>query len=158
MCSILPEDKQGPVLDDIRKISKERRRHRSMARITAATVCPSASDGLTGVYRSLSELSTTVTAVSGGESGQTADRLWAGATSGSSLMATVRTARRKQSMSATVVYNPAFYDAPVTVVPVATSNPAGQPYLRMTPENGFSLHQKPSDAADPETQLQTPSN
>lgn len=149
MCSVLPEDKQGPVLDDIRKISKERRRHRTMARITTSTVCPSGSDSLTGVYRSLSELSTTATAIAGGESSQKVDRLWTGTDSGGSLMATVRTARRKQSMSATVVYNPAFYDALVTVVPVAANNPAGQPYLCMTPENGFSLHQQQSDATDP---------
>lgn len=67
MCSVLPEDKQGPVLDDIRKISKERRRLQwpGAARIASSAVRSDASptaDGLTGVYRSTSELSATVAA------------------------------------------------------------------------------------------------
>lgn len=153
MCSVLPEDKQGPVLDDIRKISKERRRHWGTARITAATVCPTAADGLTGVYRSTSELSEAITTSVHDESG--GDRVVnvqcgpADVDGGHSLMATVRAARRRQSVSATVVYNPAFYDAPVASngrsAVTAVSNPAGQPYLRMTPENGFSLHQLPAE-------------
>lgn len=134
MCSVLPEDKQGPVLDDIRKISKDRRRYRGAARITTAD------DGLIGVYRSMSELSVepaVVTTVAD-EDGANRSR------PGSSLMATVRAARRRQSMSTTVVYNPAFYEAPVAQ-PSADrlhDNPAGQPYLRMTAENGFSLHRE----------------
>lgn len=161
MCSVLPEDKQGPVLDDIRKISKERRRRcrrqwrqqpdgrRGAARIAAASsACPSAADGLTGVYRSTSELSapTAATAAAVAAVAETV------ADDAGSLMATVRAARRKQCMSATVVYNPAFYDPPPGVaVPIdkpPVDNPAGQPYLRMTADNGFSLHQlRPADRA-----------
>lgn len=149
---MLPEDKQGPVLDDIRKISKERRRHWGTARIMAANVCPSAADGLTGVYRSTSELSEAITTSVNDES--SGDRLAnvqprPADVDGGSLMATVRAARRRQSMSATVVYNPAFYDAPIASngrsTVTAVSNPAGQPYLRMTPENGFSLYQLPAE-------------
>ncbi|XP_025405104.1 uncharacterized protein LOC112679494 [Sipha flava] len=149
MCAVLPEDKQGPVLDDIRKISKERRRrHRGTTRIVASAVRRSPDDGLMGVYRSTSELS-----MDGGQ--PTTDRFAAGPVDGTgSLMATVRAARRKQSMSASVVYNPAFYDAPVAYA--ATDNPAGQPYLCMTPENGFSLHGRPPRhhrRSEPTTQL-----
>lgn len=163
MCSVLPEDKQGPVLEDIRKISKERRRQRDgtvrvisapAVGLTAAT----AVDGLTGVYRSTSELScctVTAAAAAAGEHGS-GDHPPSCPTAGAgSLMATVRAARRKQSMSATtVVYNPAFYDAPVSYASpdersaTAANNPAGQPYLRMTPENGFSLHPVWRSAAD----------
>lgn len=158
MCSILPEDKQGPVLDDIRKISKERRRQRGDRTIvTAATVARSPADGLVGVYRSTSELSVAPI--------RTADECTAGngglkVATGGDLMATVRAARRKQSVSATVVYNPAFFEAPTAAyarptitTPAATpsrqplaatvTNPARQPYLHMTPENGFSLRQQP---------------
>lgn len=183
MCSVLPEDKQGPVLDDIRKISKERRRLQwpgGGARVTeAAASSPSnawrsdaspTAGGLIGVYRSTSELRS--------EPPWTADdRDVVGGcvplrtASGGGLMATVRAARRKQSMSSAVVYNPAFYDAPVTAASgpasaAAARNPAGQPYLCMTPDNGFSLrHQPPHahrhddhrhrehDSADPTTQL-----
>lgn len=166
MCSVLPEDKQGPVLDDIRKISKERRRHRGTTRIVASAVRRSPDDGLTGVYRSTSELF--VDSGGGGGTETMADRFPANTAGGAtgSLMATVRAARRKQSMSATVVYNPAFYDAPVayasangppaTAVTGAADNPAGQPYLRMTPENGFSLHSRPpkhQGRSEPTTQL-----
>lgn len=157
MCSVLPEDKQGPVLDDIRKISKERRRrHRGTTRIVASAVHRSPDDGLVGVYRSTSELS-----VDGGQ--PTADRFPASAADGScTLMATVRAARRKQSMSTAVVYNPAFYDAPVDAYatangpPATVDNPAGQPYLRMTSENGFTLHNRQprhQRRSEPTTQL-----
>lgn len=164
MCSALPEDKQGPVLDDIRKISKERRRRcrrqwrqqpdgqRGAARIAAASgACPSAADGLTGVYRSTSELSAPAAAVAETVAETVAD-------DAGSLMATVRAARRKQCMSATVVYNPAFYDPPADVAvatgrPPAVDNPAGQPYLRMTADNGFSLGPADRDGPRRTTQL-----
>lgn len=159
MCSVLPEDKQGPVLDDIRKISKERRRRCrrqwrqqpdgqwGAARITpASSACPSAAYGLTGVYRSTSELSASATTAVATVAETVVDDACAG-----SLMATVRAARRKQCMSATVVYNPAFYDPPPVAVSInkpSVGNPAGQPYLRMTADNGFSLHQlRPADRA-----------
>lgn len=154
MCSVLPEDKQGPVLDDIRKISKERRRQRGAAPPTfAPTICHgrSTADGLTGVYRSTSELSVHVEAPTTEQGGgpRTANT--------GSLMATVRAARRRQSMSATVVYNPAFYDAPdsppVATAAAAATNPAGQPYLRMTPENGFRLHSRRRPSPGPDAQL-----
>ncbi|XP_025191910.1 uncharacterized protein LOC112592137 [Melanaphis sacchari] len=159
MCSVLPEDKQGPVLDDIRKISKERWRQRGAAPMTSASTAMarhgrSATDGLTGVYRSTSELSyvlVTAPTADDGDGRRASGRRTADA---GTLMATVRAARRRQSMSATVVYNPAFYDAPDSP-PVATPpaiNPAGQPYLRMTPENGFSLHSEQRSSPDPEAQ------
>lgn len=146
MCSILPEDKQGPVLDDIRKISKERRRHRvsggdrTPSTTGGAQLARWPADGLNGVYRSTSELSATA-----GD-----DRVDCGSppvaiVGCDGLMATVRATRRKQSITATVVYNPAFYDAPVAyAAPHRTqaANPARQPYLRMTPDNGFSLQQR----------------
>ncbi|XP_060838676.1 uncharacterized protein LOC132920361 isoform X3 [Rhopalosiphum padi] len=158
MCSVLPEDKQGPVLDDIRKISKERRRQRGAAPAFASSAMAvsrgqSPADGLVGVYRSTSELSYACepapTADEGDGLGSSGRRTAADA---GTLMATVRAARRRQSMSATVVYNPAFYDAPDSA-PAATSpaiNPAGQPYLRMTPENGFSLHSERRPSPGPE--------
>lgn len=167
MCSVLPEDKQGPVLDDIRKISKERRRRcrrqwrqqpdgqRGAARITAASgACPSAADGLTGVYRSMSELSAPAAAAAA-VAETVAETV---ADDADSLMATVRAARRKQCMSATVVYNPAFYDPPPDVAvptgrPPAVDNPAGQPYLRMTADNGFSLGPADRDGPRRTTQL-----
>ncbi|XP_026811347.1 uncharacterized protein LOC113552700 [Rhopalosiphum maidis] len=158
MCSVLPEDKQGPVLDDIRKISKERRRQRGAAPAFASSAMAasrgrSPADGLVGVYRSTSELSYACepapTADEGDGRGSSGPRTAADA---ATLMATVRAARRRQSMSATVVYNPAFYDAPDSA-PAATTpaiNPAGQPYLRMTPENGFSLHSERRPSPGPE--------
>jgi len=167
MCSALPEDKRGSVLDDIRKISKERRRRRWQRtdvspRITTRPSAATSDDAPTGVYRSTSELSA-VSATCGDETAASRDFLWTGDTFRDNLMATVRTARRKQSVSATVVYNPAFYDAPVPYVSSsnrsAAANPARQPYLRMTPDNGFSLHQqqqrRQSDACTdrPTTQL-----
>lgn len=171
MCSVLPEDKQGPVLDDIRKISKERRRHRGTTRIVASAVRRRSPDdddngGLAGVYRSTSELF--VDGGCGGRVLETAADRFPAVTAGSTLMATVRAARRKQSMSATVVYNPAFYDAPVAYAPAngpppaaaaatgVADNPAGQLYLRMTPENGFSLQSRPprhQRRSEPTTQL-----
>ncbi|XP_050053254.1 uncharacterized protein LOC114126372 isoform X1 [Aphis gossypii] len=140
MCSVLPEDKQGPVLDDIRKISKERRRQRVAAPTSAATALRgrSPTDQLTGVYRSTSELSyAPAPAADEGDGHRASGPRTADA---GTLMATVRAARRRQSMSATVVYNPAFYEPPQPVAALPAINPAGQPYLRMTPENGFSLH------------------
>lgn len=156
MCSVLPEDKQGPVLDDIRKISKERRRHRPdadrMNRTAAVRSSAVTEGGLTGVYKSTSELSVVATCTDGSGNGQqqqqqqTTDfRL---STVGG-LMATVRAARRKHSMSATVVYNPAFYDAPVSydspnrpsVHSTVVNDPAYQPYLCMTTENGYNPYQ-----------------
>jgi len=153
MCAVLPEDKQGPVLDDIRKISKERRRQRGAAPISASTAgCYGQSapaDGLTGVYRSTSELSYVAPTTDEGN-GHGADVLRKADTG--TLMATVRAARRRQSMSATVVYNPAFYDAPDSspVVTLPADNPAGQPYLHMTPENGFSLRSRQRPYPDPD--------
>lgn len=144
MCSVLPEDKQGPVLDDIRKISKERRRQRVAAPMSAAASTATAlrgrspTDQLTGVYRSTSELSYAPTpAADEGDGHRASGPRTADA---GTLMATVRAARRRQSMSATVVYNPAFYEPPQPVATLPAINPSGQPYLRMTPENGFSLH------------------
>lgn len=165
MCSVLPEDKQGPVLDDIRKISKETRRQWCAAtRITAASAArPSAADvGLAGVYRSISELSPVPAAAHTTSADDDVHFPPASMSLAGSLLATVRAARSRQSMSATVVYNPAFYDAPVAYVApnselrlsTAANNPARQPYLYMTPENGFSLQRPPSPAdVEPTTQL-----
>lgn len=158
MCAVLPEDKQGPVLDDIRKISKERRRQRgaTTTMLTSATDRHdrSPTDGLNGVYRSTSELSyACVAAPTTAEGDGHGAGVLRKADMGT-LIATVRAARRRQSMSATVVYNPAFYDAPDSP-PVATSpaiNPAGQPYLHMTPENGFSLRSRQLPSPDPDAQ------
>lgn len=153
MCSVLPEDKQGPVLDDIRKISKERRRQRVAAPMSAASTATalrgrSPTDQLTGVYRSTSELSyAPAPAADEGDGHRASGSRTADA---GTLMATVRAARRRQSMSATVVHNPAFYEPPPQpVVNLPAINPAGQPYLRMTPENGFSLH-----GGNPDPELQ----
>ncbi|XP_050432167.1 uncharacterized protein LOC126840459 isoform X2 [Adelges cooleyi] len=137
MCSILPEDKQGPVLDDIRKISKERRRERrdlSMVKDVQTT----------GVYRSMSELSLTPNTLERVPSAMPLRTI------STSLISTVRVARRKQS-NVTTVYNPAFYDAPVAYAHTDATNAAAgrfqnplcQPYLRMTHNNGFSLSSDP---------------
>ncbi|XP_060862312.1 uncharacterized protein LOC132939253 isoform X1 [Metopolophium dirhodum] len=158
MCAVLPEDKQGPVLDDIRKISKERRRQRGAASMLASAAAghgqSAPADGLTGVYRSTSELSyaCAMAPTTDEGSGHGAGVLRKADTG--TLMATVRAARRRQSMSATVVYNPAFYDAPEspTAATLPAINPAGQPYLHMTPENGFSLHSRQRPYPDPDVQ------
>lgn len=149
MCSVLPEDKQGPVLDDIRKISKERRRQRVAAPMSAATALRgrSPTDQLTGVYRSTCELS--YAPAPAADEGDCQNASGPRTADAGTLMATVRAARRRQSMSATVVYNPAFYEPPQPVATLPAINPAGQPYLRMTPENGFSLH---GGNPDPEPQ------
>lgn len=154
MCSVLPEDKQGPVLDDIRKISKERRRQRVAAPMSAASTATalrgrSPTDQLTGVYRSTSELSYAPTPAPAADEGDGHKASGPRTADAGTLMATVRAARRRQSMSATVVYNPAFYEPPQPVATLPAINPAGQPYLRMTPENGFSLH---GGNPDPEPQ------
>lgn len=164
MCSVLPEDKQGPVLDNIRKMSKERRGRRvghvdtsngwsgASRMVTAST----ADRGLNGVYRSMSELDAVGEAVlADNVYGDRPTTRIVGSVTGS-LMATVRAARRKQSMSAAVVYNPAFYDAPYIApnwppvgdglqsTAACTDNPMDQPYLCMTSENGFKLERRSS--------------
>lgn len=134
MCAALPEDKRGPVLDDIRKMSRQRRRR---GRADAARVTASADGPPTGVYRSTCELRADGVPAADG----TADLVDCRRTDGG-LMAAVRTARRERSVSAAVVYNPAFYDAPV-LSGGPSANPSRQPYLSMTPDNGFSLRHRP---------------
>lgn len=145
MCAVLPEDKQGPVLDDIRKISKERRRERR-DQSTSLDV------QTTGIYRSMSELSLSPNSLNVTDSHDTSSITLPDLrklTSESSLMSTLRIARHQQSNNATTVYNPAFYDAPVAFAHTDTlangrvQNPLCQPYLRMTQNNGFSLSTDP---------------
>jgi len=140
MCTALPEDKRGPVLDDIRKMSRQgRRRGRANgARFTASA------DGPAGVYRSTCELRADGGPAADATAGLIDCRRTGGR--GGGLMAAARAARRERSVSAAVVYNPAFHDAPV-LSERPSANPARQPYLRMTPDNGFSLRHR-SDGCD----------
>ncbi|XP_050538114.1 uncharacterized protein LOC126903728 isoform X2 [Daktulosphaira vitifoliae] len=145
MCAVLPEDKQGPVLDDIRKISKERQRKRRDLSLSQDVQT-------TGIYRSMSELSLSPNLQNVLDSHDTSSITLPdlkNVISENSLLSTLRIARHKQSNNATTVYNPAFYDAPVAFTHNDTSaigrvqNPLCQPYLRMTQNNEFSLSTDP---------------
>lgn len=60
--------------------------------------------------------------------------------SNDSLLGTCRIARnRQQDISTGVIYNPAFYDAPITYFNQDATNPAYQPFLRLNADRQLEL-------------------
>ncbi|KAI5753092.1 hypothetical protein M8J77_023393 [Diaphorina citri] len=56
-----------------------------------------------------------------------------------SLLGTCRVARNRQQNASGVVYNPAFYDAPITYLNQDATNPSYQPYLQLNADRQLEL-------------------
>uniref|UniRef100_A0A8D8VYG2 Mab-21-like HhH/H2TH-like domain-containing protein n=1 Tax=Cacopsylla melanoneura TaxID=428564 RepID=A0A8D8VYG2_9HEMI len=56
-----------------------------------------------------------------------------------SLLGTCRIARNRQQNTSAVVYNPAFYDAPITFFNQDATNPGYQPYLHLNADRQLEL-------------------
>lgn len=178
--TLLPEDQRGQVLDDIQRVSKERRRARKA--VGGSVVGGSGmlinrkynnltdkrrrrgaekkynSDKTLATYRPTDEFFRTYGGIQSSSSETDVSKAMKHIKLTDTLLGTCREARSRQNLNA--VYNPVFFERPPAQWfhqdTASTLNPLSQPMLRLTADNSLAF--QPPDRVNEMTSSSTSFN